>query len=123
MEGLREVEFQLNDLGCPLCSSSKFSLRESTASGGGISASCLRCSTVLAIDRKDTLLRLPAPARKDLKKLCCIHCGSHFTRVSLRCEIDSFTQFFVALCTECSRTFAFSTLEQSPSLPPIQLLS
>ncbi len=122
MEGLREVEFQLNDLGCPLCSGRKFSLRESKGSGG-ISASCLRCSTVLEIDREDTLLRLPAPARKDLKKLCCIHCGSHFTRVSLRCEIDTFTQFFVALCTDCSRTFAFSALQQDPSLPTIKLLS
>lgn len=110
MQELPEVEEQLHDLGCPICSSEHFTLRKRRRPGRS-EASCLQCGTVLVIDRDTTTQSLPSRWREHLKHSGCIHCGSHLTRISFRCEIDPFTQFFVALCRDCSRSFALDETE------------
>jgi hypothetical protein len=110
LQELPKVKDQLHDLGCPICSGGDFAVRK-RGKPGHTEASCLKCGTVLVIDRGPALQNLPSRWRTSLMQTSCIHCGSHLTRVCFRCEIDTFTRFFVALCRDCSRSFALEEAE------------
>ncbi len=115
MEWFRELETQLCDLGCPLCSSPSFKVTRGTETGTGhANASCSQCGSVFGIDKGPVSHRLPTGIRRKLNRYGCIFCGSHLTRVAFRCEIDSYTHFFVALCRDCSKAFALTGGRPSP---------